>query len=200
MSSHNDYKATNDIEDLLFTFLERNRYYGNALEKDNGIDRLDGVIDLNRFGRVYYGRCDLDMDTILPKEDMLTYSSNPSLAEFGVQGVNYAVRAFEKFANDVNIAVASPNANFDEADPFLAKIKCFKSYSDILSPTQRYNAHINSIGSEFVEQMKNTDIINNITDFNDFVKHFLFFLQRYDITYPAQCLALIYRNCRQLHY
>ncbi len=165
------FNGNNDIVELRRLFFERMNYYGNALEDENG-DRLDGIVDLNRFAQVYRGRCDEKMNTIIPKNEVIKYGSDSS-----IKGVNYAVDAFDDFLNEWKFLFSSQNLNLFEDDPYLSNIKCYKSYAHVQTPELIYDKHLSSVSSTFIEWTRESEVINSITDFKDYVKYFLFFLQ-----------------------
>ena len=172
-----DFKATNEMENLVRLFLERNKYYGKALEKSDGT-RQDGIMDINSFERVYYGRCDDEMNTILPKENRIKGSTDPRISDDPVSGLDIAVKAFENFASDIRFDLVTAGSGIIDTDPYLSVIKCYRSYSDIQAPAIRYNQHIMDLNSNFLQYLKKTNNNNSIANFQDFVNIFLSFFKQ----------------------
>lgn len=165
------FNGTNDMTVLRRLFLERMNYYGNALEDVDG-NRLNGIVDLNRFAQVYRGRCDEKMNTIVVKNEVIKYGS-----DLNIRGINYAVDAFDGFLNDWKYYFSSQNLNLFENDPYLSDIKCYKSYAHVQAPELMYEGYLASLSSTFIEWTREMEVIDDIADFKDYVKYFLIFLK-----------------------
>tara|TARA_Y100000592_G_scaffold95596_1_gene162454 strand:- start:315 stop:1574 length:1260 start_codon:yes stop_codon:yes gene_type:complete len=167
-----DFKATNSTTNLRNLYIQRSKYYANAMIDQDG-NRISGVVDNNAFEYIYYGKTDLALNSIWPIRENIIYGNDIS-----VRGLDIAVDAFEEFRRDIKLSLKlSPsNLGFIDSDPYLSNIKCFKSYntdSEIL-----YNSHIQNIYVNFYNSLQTNKLFNNITDFESFVKFFLIFFQR----------------------
>ena len=58
-----DFKATNITTNLRNMYIERSKYYGNAMTGEDG-NRFSGVVDNNAFEYIYYGKTDLALNSI----------------------------------------------------------------------------------------------------------------------------------------
>jgi len=163
-----EYKGKNESKSLKFLFQERRRYYGNVYEDENG-DRKSGIVDINNFETVFFGRMDKNMNSITPKNSSIKYGSTTL-----IRGVNFAVDALHGFIDDFNTTLAM-DGGYDESHPYLSKIKVYKSYQP---PEVLYERYIARLMGKMIQQIQNNKDSNNIPDFISFVNYFLDFLQK----------------------
>jgi hypothetical protein len=167
-----DFIATNKTKNLRNLYIERSRYYANALSDDSG-NRLPGVVDNNAFEYIYYGKADFALNSVWPKRENIIYGNDNT-----VRGLDIAVDAFEEFRRDIKLTLKlSPsNLGYTNSDPYLSNIKCFKSYNS--DPQLLYDYYIQNMYNEFYDSLQTNKLFNSITDFDSFVKYFLTFFQR----------------------
>jgi len=174
------FKGKNDTRSLKFLFQERAKYYSQALT--NGNDRKSGVSDLNSFERVFYGKSNVRLESMFPKEEFIK-----SGIEIGTRNLHYVVDAFEGFRRDFQTTVlmasgdGSNGGSYDTTHRYLSKIKVYRSYE---SPEVKYEAYISKLVNEMLNEIKELGLTNNITDFNEFVNYFVNFLSKKGSTFP----------------
>ena len=165
-----NFKGKNTSRNLKFLFQQRAKYYSKALINPETDERYNSVEDINNFERVMFGRVDPQMNSIFPKQEKI------KVGEQSV-GIDFAVDAIEGFISDYHQTLLQVDGTIpvDFGDAFLTNIKIYRSYEN---PLVKYQKYISAYMARFISTIKTKNNSNNITDFHDFVNHFLEFLKR----------------------
>ena len=100
-----DFKATNSTTNLRNLYIQRSKYYANAMIDQDG-NRISGVVDNNAFEYIYYGKTDLALNSIWPIRENIIYGNDIS-----VRGLDIAVDAFEEFRRDIKLSLKLSPSN-----------------------------------------------------------------------------------------
>lgn len=152
----------------------REMYLSRAVYNSNILTTLDGVDtptietlqikDLQIDEKMLYGRLDLRSRSITPLGRYLkSFPSNPEYV-----ALDFVVEAFSAMKKKFDQALRTGYISIEE--PELSSFTPVKAYEN---PMSRYNTHLASIQSSFLDYVKQKNRLNKIYNFDDFVPFFM---------------------------
>ena len=170
------FKGNNGANSTKFLMQERARFLNEAYKDEEG-DRSVNLSNINVFENVYINRVDYDFNSVAPNPDFIIQGSIPGQPSAPFSNLGIVVDSFLNFVSDFYQSIQVQNL---EENPYLSQIKVVRSYE---SAQVAYDSHVTRLGLQYNQFITNNHHKNSIHNFDDFVKHFLSFLnteQRYN--------------------
>ena len=191
--------GSNDIDSSFLIFLLRNLYESDGYPIQN-TDKLAESFNVDLFfTKPYYGRINLDGDSIssVLRNNILRPNSSPTIdnrfmkklpSAQNLYAMNFVVDAFEDFRKYYN-ETCLMLANITRNGP-LANIDAKLAWE---SPIIDYSTHIDNVYLRFREVYLKKDTLSHIYNVDDFMKYFLQFnwanIKNYPLTYTNYVLS-----------
>lgn len=173
-----EFKAKNN-QPTFYQMFYRSKYSKEAFLANNGLGE-PGIVDFLFAERNLYGRVDQNLNVVVPSVDHIKRISsrdNPS----GIVGMNFVVDQFKDFVEVYDRSLTSNKIKQDE--PFLSKIRVYKSY---INPKQLYEEYL----ADIIENFENIFLDKRqVIDIKDYFREFLAYAELIAETYPITYTA-----------
>ena len=162
---------------------ERMRYSTGAFRSDVDIDKPN-VTNFTFAQRVFYGRVDPKMNSIVPKRGNMAFSQQ-SADDDGAMMFDFVKDAFHDMVSDFKRATSI--SAIPEDDNYLSGIRAFRGYSD---PLEHYNKYIEDTMDLYIyDYLVAQKVSKNIMNFANFIDHFIPFAEKLGDRYPTSLTA-----------
>jgi len=173
-----EYKGKNTSRSLKFLFQERAKWF-NHFRNEDGSFVENSYIEMNIFERVFFQRINGRFESIIPDPNQIKYATLAGGKQ--VQGLNFAVDAFKKFASDLNNINSSGDSFKEQNHPYLLTPIVYQSY---IPPENEYKYYYNKLMQDFTSYIKTNKLHSSIAQFGDFVNLFVSFLKQKGSKFP----------------
>ena len=170
-----EFDGKNNTTSAKELWWDRANFYVNAYSGD-----MKEIKDLGFFERSYYGMIDPKDNSIMPRTQFLkplTSTSNP--AE-GMVAMDFVVDAFDDVRRSFQYACRA--GLLSQENPFIYAMEAKRAYR---SPYKDYETNLSGMFLRYKTQiLKNYTDVNNIINFDDYVKYFLKLISNDDSRVP----------------
>ena len=174
-----EFKAKNNNSSTFYQAFYRSKYSKEAFLSNNGLGP-NNVVNFLFAERNLYGRVDQNLNVVVPKAEFLKRISsreNPS----GIIGLNFVIDQFQDFFENYQKALI--NNKIRQNEPFLSKIKVYKSYD---SPKVHYEKYFTDLMDNFHNFFLDT---KTTLTAGDYFKEFMVYAKQIAPTFPVTYTA-----------
>ena len=174
----NFYKKSNN-ESSIDLFNKKLIYKSDILSLN-----YPNLVDFNFAEKAMYGKVDQSFIPIVANPDLIGFkqfksSANPTQ---NLQAISFVVDAFEALAQQFKKSILT--GKITSNDPHLSNLKVYKAYKN-------YQITYNTYQSKYITALADNLNVNNIQNFESFIKELMFTISSITKTYPMSMPAYV---------